>query len=61
MDVWGTWFFDGKKGSYKINVVPIVDKNDYEVFSFTGQEYLELYSNSITIKTLRLKETLDKA
>lgn len=58
---WELGFFDGKKGSYKINVVPIVDKNDYEVFSFIGQEYLELYSNSITIKTLRLRETLDKA
>ena len=58
---WELGFFDGKKGSYKIKVVPIVDKNDYEVFSFPGQEYLELYTDSRTIKTLRLQETLDKA
>lgn len=58
---WEIGFFDGKKGSYNIKIVPIIDKNDYEVLSFPGQEYLELYMDSVIIKTLQLKKTLDKA
>lgn len=58
---WELGFFDGKKGAYNIKVVPIVDKNDYEVFGFNGQEYLELYEDSETLKKLQLKASLNKA
>ena len=56
---WELGFFDGKKGSYKIKVVPIVDKNDYEVLGFSGQEYLELYVDGTTIQSLKLNRAID--
>lgn len=56
---WELGFFDGEKGSDKIKVVPIVDKNDYEVLGFSGQEYLELYVDGTTIQSLKQNRAIN--
>lgn len=45
---WELGFFDGIKGSAKIQVLPIIDKSETEILEFKGHEYLELYAKDGT-------------
>ena len=45
---WELGFFDGIKGSGKIQVLPIIDKTETEILNFKGHEYLELYAKDGT-------------
>lgn len=45
---WELGFFDGIKGSGKIQVLPIIDKTETEILNFKGHEYLELYTKDGT-------------
>ena len=55
-------YFNGINGAGNIKVLPIIDKNNYEVLDFPGHEYLELYSKEvINFENLRLLKRIDEA
>ncbi len=59
---WEVGFFNGIKGADNIKVIPIIDKDEYEVLNFPGHEYLELYStDGVNFENLRLLKRIDEA
>lgn len=59
---WEVGYFNGINGAGNIKVLPIIDKNNYEVLDFPGHEYLELYSKEvINFENLRLLKRIDEA
>lgn len=64
--IWMPWelgYFDGIKNK-KIEIFPLIEKSEDEIFDFEGQEYLELYplfeDGEMYYEALKLKHNIDK-